>query len=548
MSSFLALLPLLTPQSAEPAFDAAARLREGLVELAADAYEGRAPGTAGEERTVAYLVERMQALGLEPAGVDGTWFQPVPLLGVQGKPRLSFVLGAQAEPLEPLLPHEAVLSSRSHGAAVAVDDSEVVFVGYGIVAPEHDWNDYKRLDCRGKTLVMLVNDPPVEDPARPGKLDEAVFRGRAMTYYGRWTYKYEIASELGAAACLIVHETGPAGYPYAVVSGSFGRENFDLDDPKPRPRVQAEGWLAEPFARKLFAASGHDFAALKRAAARADFEPVKLGARARFGVENRVRAVASRNVAGALRGSDPALAGEWLVVTAHWDHLGRDDALSGDKIYNGAADNAAGTSALLVLAESILRGERPPRSLLFLAFTAEEKGLLGSRWYSEHPLVPLERTLMNLNIDGVNLLGRARDVASVGFGSSTLDEVLARHATAQGRRVDGESEPEKGIFYRSDHFHFARQGVPALYLSGPTDYRDRPPGWGKAQRDEYTQQRYHKPGDEPRPEWDYAGAVEDLELLRAVLLDVGSAELWPEWKPGAEFKARRDEMLRKRHK
>jgi Zn-dependent M28 family amino/carboxypeptidase len=256
-----------------------------------------------------------------------------------------------------------------------------------------------------------------------------------------------------------------------------------------------------------------------------------------------VRHVASRNVAGALHGSDAARADEWLVVTAHWDHLGRDDALTGDKIYNGAADNASGTAALLTLAEMLARGERPARSVLFVAVTAEEKGLLGSRWYSEHPLVPLEKTLMNLNIDGVNLLGRAADVASVGFGSSTLDEVLVEHAAAQQRTVAGESEPEKGIFYRSDHFHFARMGVPALYLSAPTQYRDRSSEWGREQRDDYTQNRYHKPSDEVRADWDFAGAAEEVELMRAVLLDVGAAEKWPEWKAGAEFKARREALL-----
>jgi Zn-dependent M28 family amino/carboxypeptidase len=286
-----------------------------------------------------------------------------------------------------------------------------------------------------------------------------------------------------------------------------------------------------------------DFDALKKSAAQRTFRPVSLGLRARIGVENEVRQVASRNVAGALRGGAAERADEWLVVTAHWDHLGRDDALTGDPIYNGAADNAAGTAALLVLAERLARAERPARSVLFVALTAEEKGLLGSRWYSEHPLVPLEQTLMNLNIDGVNLLGRAADVASVGFGSSTLDEVLVKHAAAQQRTVAGESEPEKGTFYRSDHFHFARMGVPALYLSAPTQYRDRSSEWGRQQRDDYTQNRYHKPSDELRAEWDYAGAVEEIELMRAVLLDVGGAQTWPEWKADAEFKAKRDAML-----
>jgi Zn-dependent M28 family amino/carboxypeptidase len=564
----LAAFVVALAQDPAPASDLSGRFEAHLRTLASDAFEGRAPGTAGEERAVGYIAEQLKAVGLEPLEPDGSWYQPVPLIGLKSRASLTFDLAARdatkadatkadatqggatqgdatgATRIDALLPLQAVVSSRSTGAPVALENSAVVFVGYGVVAPEYGWDDYKGLDCRGKTLVMLVNDPPVEDPKQAGKLDESMFRGRAMTYYGRWTYKYEVASEKGAAACLIVHETGPAGYPFAVVSGSFGRENFDLDDPHPAPRVAAEGWLAEPFARELLKGCGQDFDALKRAAASKDFKPIALGASARIAIANETRKVASRNVAGVLRGSDDKRKDEWLVVSAHWDHLGRDDALAGDKIYNGAADNASGSAALLALAERLARGpERPQRSILFLAVTAEEKGLLGSRWYSEHPLVPLERTLMNLNIDGINLRGRTRDSASVGYGVSTLDEIVTRHAAAQQRTVHPETEPEKGTYYRSDHFHFARMGVPALYLGSGIDYVGRPAGWGQQQRDAYTQNDYHKPSDEVREDWDYTGALEDIELMRAVLLDVGAAERWPEWNEGAEFKGRRDAML-----
>ena len=415
-----------------------------------------------------------------------------------------------------------------------------------MVAPEFGWDDYKGVDVRGKTVVMLINDPAVPDPEHPDQLDPKLFGGKAMTYYGRWTYKYEIASAKGAAACLIVHDTVPAAYPWQVVVGSWGRENFDLPAPDDNAaRVAVEAWVALDTAKAMCKAAGLDFETLAREARQPNFRPVPLGAKADFRVENALRKIASRNVAAKVEGSDPALKGQHVVYTAHWDHLGRDPNLAGDQIYNGAADNASGTAALLELARVCNAAEpKPRRSLLFLAVTAEEKGLLGAKYYAEHPLYPLESTLADINMDVINLWGRTRDIVSVGLGNTTLDDLLLAAAREQGRSVGGDPDAEKGSFYRSDHFEFAKQGVPALNAKGGTDYVGQPPGYGQAKRDEYTKNDYHKPSDEVKPGWDLAGAVEDLQLLMTVGRQVADGTSMPEWKPGTEFRAIRLEKLK----
>ena len=443
-------------------------------------------------------------------------------------------------------PEDYVAVSRRETPQIDVTDSEVVFVGYGVVAPEYGWDDFKDVDVRGKTVVMLINDPAIPDPNDPAALDSTMFNGVAMTYYGRWTYKYEIASEKGAAAALIVHETGPAGYPWEVVTGSWGPEQFDIQTPNQnRDRVAVEAWISREMAERLFAATGRSFEELKQAALRKDFRPVPLGATADFHVDNTVRRINSRNVVAKLEGADPARRDEYVVYSAHWDHLGRDTTLEGDQIFNGALDNASGTAALLEIAEAYTRLPQPPeRSLLFLAVTAEEKGLLGAKFYAENPLYPLNKTVANINMDGVNQWGRTEDLVVVGFGNSTLDDVLNEAATAEGRRLAPDPEPEKGFFYRSDHFEFAKQGVPALYVDAGTEFIGKPAGYGQQKREEYTANDYHKPSDEVKPDWDLSGAVADTELLFRVGYQVAEAERWPEWKPGTEFKARREQMLR----
>jgi Zn-dependent M28 family amino/carboxypeptidase len=514
--------------------------------LASDEYEGRAPGTPGEDKTVEYLSQKFAALGLQPGNPDGRWVQDVPLVGLVGTRTASMSAGGKKMRMS--FPNDYVTVSRRFASHVAVKDTELVFVGYGVVAPEYDWDDYKGVDVRGKTIVMLINDPPVPQEGDAGKLDGGVFGGKAMTYYGRWTYKYEIASEKGAAAALIVHETGPAGYPYEVVSGSWGRENFDIDrDDGNVGRVPIEGWITEERARTLFRLSGQSFEALKQAAVKRDFKPVPLKAKASFTMDNTVRRVKSKNVVARLQGSDPALKDQYVVYSAHWDHLGRDPALKGDQIFNGALDNATGTSALLELAEAFTKLPAPPRrSLLFLAVTAEEKGLLGSKWYAEHPLYPLTQTAANINMDGIEIMGRTRDVIVVGKGQSTLEDVLADQVQSQGRVLVAELQPEKGSYYRSDHFEFAKVGVPALYSHSGEDYLGRPAGWGRQMSDEYVAQHYHKVSDDIKPEWDLGGAVQEIQLLLRVGLDVASTDAWPQWKEGSEFKARRDAMMQKK--
>ena len=522
---------------------ASADLMRHVNVLASDEYEGRGPGTRGEELTVNYLTAQFKQLGLAPGNPDGSYVQRVPLAGFTAQPTASLAAGSKKIDLK--FPENYVAVSRRFIPEVKVENSEMVFVGYGVVAPEYGWDDYKGVDVKGKTIVMLINDPAVPDPADASKLDDKMFNGRAMTYYGRWTYKYEIASEKGAAAAIIIHETGPAGYPYEVVSGSWSRENFDIIKPdKNMGRVGVESWIHLDKAKELFAATGKDFEALKKAAVRKDFKPVPLGATASFNVKNTLREVQSQNVIAKIEGSDATRKNEYVIYTAHWDHLGRDPKLQGDQIFNGALDNASGTAALLELAEAFKKLKTPPaRSILFLAVTAEEKGLLGAKYYAENPLYPLARTLANINMDGVNQWGRTSDVVVVGLGNSTLDDVLTEAAAAQKRTVKGDAEPEKGFYYRSDHFEFAKQGVPALYTDSGTEYIGKPAGYGQQKRDEYTERDYHKVSDEVKPDWDLSGAVEDAQLLFSIGYRVASTDKYPEWKPGTEFKAKRDAMM-----
>jgi Zn-dependent M28 family amino/carboxypeptidase len=512
--------------------------------LASDEYEGRAPGTRGEELSVKYLTEQFQKLGLKPGNPDGSYVQKVPLAGLTPESQASFVSGQQKLSLKPKTDYVAVC--RRYVPEVKVENSELVFVGYGVVAPEYGWDDYKGVDVKGKTIVMLINDPAVPDSSDPSKLDDKMFKGRAMTYYGRWTYKYEIASEKGAAAAIIIHETGPAGYPFEVVSGSWGRENFDLRRPdKNMGRVAVESWISLDTARKLLKLGGQDFDALKKAAIHKDFKPVPLKAKANFTVKNTLREVDSQNVIAKLEGSDPTLKNQYVVYSAHWDHLGKDDKLQGDQIFNGALDNASGVASLLELAEAFTKLATPPkRSVLFLSVTAEEKGLLGAKHYAENPLYPLEKTVADINMDTVNQWGRTKDIVVVGLGNSTLDEVLTEAAQAQGRVLQPDAEPEKGFYYRSDHFEFAKLGVPALYVNSGTNYVDKPADYGLQKRRDYTSKDYHKISDEIKPDWDLLGAVEDVQLLFQVGWRVAESEKFPEWKPGTEFKARRESMLK----
>jgi Zn-dependent M28 family amino/carboxypeptidase len=515
--------------------------------LASDDFEGRGPGTPGEEKTVAYVAGQFQKMGLKPGNTDGTYFQPVPLTGFQAKRVLgSFQAGSRAVGLS--FPSDFVAVSRRMAEEVKVEKSDVVFVGYGVVAPEYGWDDYKGIDVRGKTLVMLVNDPAVPDANDASRLDPAVFKGRAMTYYGRWTYKYEIASEKGAAAAILVHETGPAGYPFEVVQGSWGRENFDIagaiSEQSPK-RVAIEGWITFDKAKELLQACGRDLEALKKAAVRRDFRPELLGCSAQFCITSTLREIKSRNVVARLEGSLPSLKDETVIYTAHWDHLGRDPSQKGDQIYNGAADNASGVAAVLEMARALGQVKpAPKRSILFLIVTAEEKGLLGAKYYAAHPLYPLERTLADINLDVINLWGPTKDMISVGMGNSSLDDLLVEIAGAQGRTVAPDTSPEKGFYFRSDHFEFAKQGVPALDPKGGREYIGKSADFGQRKHDEFTAKDYHKVTDEVKPDWDLSGAAQDMRVLAELGYRVAQGERYPEWKPDSEFRATREAMLK----
>ena len=524
-----------------------ASLLEHIKVLASDEFEGRGPGTPGEEKTVAYLTSQFQKLGLKPGNPDGTYAQSVPLVGFQAK-TVTGSFECKGKTIGLTFPTDFVAVSRRLAQEVSVDKSDVVFVGYGVVAPEYNWDDYKGLDVRGKTLLMLVNDPPVADPKDPNALDPAVFKGRAMTYYGRWTYKYEIASEKGATAVILIHETESAGYPFEVVQGSWSRENFDIASApatQTPSRVAVEGWIPVDKARELCKAAGRDLEALKKAAARRDFRPEPLDCHARFAVSSTLREVKSRNIVARLEGSDPALKNENIVFTAHWDHLGRDESLKGDQIYNGAVDNASGVASVLEIAHAFTQIQPPPkRSILFLIVTAEEKGLLGAKYYASHPLYPLEKTLANFNIDGINVWGPTKDLISIGMGQSSLDDLVIAVAKQYGRVVLPDAEPEKGYYYRSDHFEFAKVGVPAFDPDGGRQYIGKSTDFGQRKHDEYTAQDYHKTSDQVKPGWDLSGAVEDLRVLVEAAYRIAQGAHSPEWKPDSEFRARREAMLK----
>jgi Zn-dependent M28 family amino/carboxypeptidase len=532
-----------------PSIDVDALLQHTRV-LSSDEYEGRGPGTKGEELSVRYLEDQFRTVGLRPGNTDGTYVQKVPLVGITPAPA-PLVIKKGGEPSGTAAPAKTmslkwkddVVAWTKHVADLAsVADSEIVFVGYGVVAPEYQWDDYKGVDVRGKTLLMLVNDPPVPDPANASELDPKTFGGKAMTYYGRWTYKYEIGQQKGAAGVLIIHETEPAGYGFNVVQGRTG-EQFDLITPdKNMTRAAIEGWVRLDAAKAVLKLAGQDFDTLKKRAATRDFKPVPLGVTASMTIKNTLRTIDSRNVIARLEGSDPKLKDEFVVYTAHWDHFGK----TAEGIFHGAEDDGLGCAALIEVARALTKASPPPRrSILFLAVTSEEQGLLGSQYYAVAPIYPLAKTLADVNMDSWNVHGRTRDITLVGYGASELDDYTAAAAAEQGRVVHGDAEPEKGFYYRSDHFNFAKQGVPALDPDSGVDYLGQPADYAKKVRDDWTEHRYHTPKDVVLPDWNLDGTREDLKVLMAVGYRVAQADRFPEWKAGNEFKAVREAMLKK---
>ncbi|GJM13528.1 MAG: hypothetical protein DHS20C12_19310 [Pseudohongiella sp.] len=510
-----------------------AMLHEHIAVLASDEFEGRAPATPGEEKTISYLQAEFEALGIQPGNGD-SYFQSVSVTEITTASDAVLTFSGSDYSAELEYATEMIVGSQQQVPSTSLINSELVFVGYGVVAPERNWNDYAGIDVTGKTVVILVNDPgyATQNPA--------VFNGNAMTYYGRWTYKYEEAARQGAAGALIVHETGPAGYGWEVVSGSWSGPQIGLQaDNLNSDKNDIEGWLTLDSAQALFAGAGLNYEELKAAAAQPGFSAVPLGdITASVSIQNSVRTSESQNVIAMIPGTERP--DETIIYTAHWDHLGVNPELPGDNIYNGAADNATGTAALLAMAKMHMDAGPTPRSVVFLAVTAEESGLLGSRWYAEHPVFPLETTVANINIDVLNTYGPMHDIVVVGNGSSELETYLEEAAAAQGRHLVEEPNPERGYYYRSDHFNFAKAGVPALYAESGEDSVEFGPEWGAQQAQDYNENRYHAPSDEYDPNWNLGGAAQDIQLYFDVANKLSHETRFPNWLEGNEFKGIRD--------
>jgi Zn-dependent M28 family amino/carboxypeptidase len=507
--------------------------------LSSDEFEGRFPASPGEEKTIEFLKEEFEKVGLKP-GNGESFFQEVPLVEITASPQTKLVVTGRENPIEFAYGDDFVGVTLRVQEKVAVENSDMIFVGYGIVAPEYEWNDYEGIDASGKTVVMLVNDPgfATEDPE--------LFKGRAMTYYGRWTYKYEEAARQGAACAVIIHETEPAAYGWGVVRNGWTGPNFSLvSEDGNASKCAVESWITLETARTIFDAAGQDYDDLKESAAKPGFKAVPLGLKASLALENSIRKAVSRNVIGLLPGSERS--DEYIIYTAHWDHFGKNPNLEGDQIFNGALDNATGTSALIELAEAFQQlGSPPLRSILFMAVTAEEQGLLGSDYYATHPIYPLNKTVAVINMDSLNIYGRMKDIRIVGYGQSELDEYVKAYAEEMGRVVLPNPAPEKGSFYRSDHFPFAKQGVPALSAGSGIQHLEKGEEWGRAQKENYVREKYHQVSDEYDPNWDLSGLQEDLHMYFMIGYRLSMESTFPNWNEGSEFKSKRDADMQNR--
>lgn len=503
-------------------------------ELSSDAYEGRAPGTAGEEKTIKLISERFAAAGLEPGNGD-SWYQDVPLVSIEAENVTPLTITGGSEAMSFAYGPEMVVTSYQEQAGIEIADSEMVFVGYGINAPERGWNDYDGVDVKGKTVVILVNDPDFGTESLEGE-----FGGRAMTYYGRWTYKYEEAARQGAAAALIIHDTAPAAYGWNVVESSWSGPQFYAQSANGgSDQTKANGWIQKAVAEKIFASAGQDLAEQMAAAREKGFKAVPLSTKASVSFDNTIGKMESKNVIGLLKGKTRP--DEYVIYTAHWDHLGRcKPAPDGDDICNGAVDNATGTAALVALAEAHAKAGAADRSIIFLAVTAEESGLLGSKYYAENPIYPLNKTVGGVNMDAFGMAGPANNVVVVGKGKSQLDRYLEGALTADGRVAEAEPTPEKGFYYRSDHFSFAKLGVPMIYFEGGEDLVDGGSEAGEALSKDYTENRYHAPKDEYDPNWNWDGVMGDLKVYYTVARMLAMTEDWPNWNEGDEFREIRD--------
>ncbi|GAA3743607.1 Zn-dependent M28 family amino/carboxypeptidase [Sphingorhabdus rigui] len=522
------------PQVTVPALSEAT-MKDVTRELSLDSYEGRAPGSVGEEKTVAYLIAKFKAAGLEP-GNNGSWTQDVPLIEITAKNVSALTIADRSgKAMSFAYGNEYVIGSYRETPKTDIKQSEMVFVGHGIVAPEKGWNDYAGVDVKGKTVVVMVNDPDFENEGLDGP-----FGGKAMTYYGRWTYKFEEAARQGAAAVLIIHDTAPAAYGWNVVNSSWtGTQFLAQSKDGGKSQTKANGWIQKSVAKKIFAAAGQDLDKQMAAAKQKGFKAVPLNLTASMNFENDIARKASKNVIGVMKGSKRP--DEYVLYTAHWDHLGRCTAAAdGDDICNGAVDNATGTAALVALAEGFAKAGAPDRSVVFLAVTAEESGLLGSKFYAENPVFPLSQTVGGVNMDAFSMSGPAKNLTVIGKGKSQLDLYLEAAAKAEGRTPETEPTPEKGFYYRSDHFSFAKLGVPMVYFEGGDDLVTGGKAAAKAAAEDYEKNRYHAPGDEFDEKWDWSGVMSDLKLYYRIGRMLAMTDAWPNWNDGDEFRAVRD--------
>ena len=503
--------------------------------LSSDLLEGRGPGTRGDELARLYLQTRLEGMGYQPAFGNGAWQQPFDIVGLKGQFPKSWSFQGRSARLDLSWREDYIAASGVQQESVSIDDAELVFVGYGIQAPEFRWDDFKGTNLAGKILVMMNNDPD---------WDPNLFAGTRRLYYGRWIYKYESAARQGAAGAIIIHTTPSAGYPWQVVQSSWGGEQFALPAGN-EPHVRIEAWASEDAVRRLMKAGGYDLDKLIASARSRDFHPVPLGIRTSISFSNRLSSVQTANVGGVLLGSDPTLRAQVIVLSAHHDHfgIGEPDA-SGDRIYHGAVDNAAGCAQVLAMAQALASlPERPRRSVLALFVAGEERGLLGSKYYAEHPTFAAGRIAADINIDGGNIFGRTRDATSIALGKSSLDEVAARVAATQGRVVKGDQFPDRGYYYRSDQFSFARIGVPALFFDDGTDFIGQPAGWGRQQKEQWELKKYHQPSDRLEDSWNFDGMIEDAQLAMLSAWLTAQADAMPNWKPGDEFEAARQRAL-----
>ncbi len=508
-------------------------LKKDVEILSSDEFEGRSPASKGEELTIEFLKNEFQALGLKPGNKD-SFFQEVPLIKINSEPTRTLEISGPNAVNKFQYGDEFVSTTMRIVEKVSLKDSEMIYVGYGIVAPEYGWNDYEGIDVKGKTVIIQVNDPGfvTQNPD--------LFNGQAMTYYGRWTYKYEEAARQGAAGAFVIHETEPAAYGWDVVHNGWTGPQFLMESPDNNmSRCAVEGWITLQTTQAIFKQAGLDFSVLKTDAAQKGFSAINMGLKANLILSNTIEHSLSHNVIALLPGSERPE--ELIIYMAHWDHFAPDPSLEDDQIFNGALDNATGTAALIELAEAFLKLETPPaRSIAFLAVTAEEQGLLGSKYYADNPIYPLTKTVASINMDSLNIYGRMKDITVIGFGQSELDDYVLKEAAAQNRTVMPDPKPERGSFYRSDHFPFAKQGVPALYTSMGIDHVEHGKEWTLAKRDDYIQNNYHQPSDEYDPNWDLSGGIEDLHLLFKIGHRLSMESFFPNWKEGSEFKAKRD--------